>query len=357
MSSQSGDEQPNQPPQNPPHPQYGQQPYGQPQYDQQPYGQPQPGQPAQQPPQQPQYAPPVYGQAQQQGDPRLQQGDAQQPQQGQYAPPPAYAPPGYAPPEYAQQPPKPKTPIWLALISLILGILSLLLWIEPWLGGTLAVIAIVAGIISRKKQWRKGMALGGIITGGVGILLVIAFLGLYQYSQYQVAEQEKRNIAEQLAEEEQAKADEEARYAQSEMVDEARAQADFDSYVEIDAATLESIAADPAAHEGEEYVLNASMGQMLIHEEMWAVGMCAVAFDAAPIVGETDMPIEGRLLDRGGEDECPVLERLTGTTGHIPSMGALTTQNRMWVAVAGPIEMPDGEILPRFILMKMDDAE
>lgn len=320
MSSQPGDEQSNQPPQQP---QYGQPQYGQPQY----------------------------------GEPQ----NAQPPEQAQYAPP-MYAPPGYAqqPPTQqgpTQQAPTPKTPIWLALISLILGILSLFFWIVPWLGATIAVIAIVAGIISRKKRWRKGLALSGIITGGVGVLLVIAFLGLYQFSQYQLGKMEQQNISDQKAQDEKAKADEEARYAQSEWIDEARSEADFDSFVELDAATLEAIAADPDAYQGEGYVLNASMGEPYIHETMWAQGMCLVGFEAAPVVGEIDWPIEAVMSDRGGEDGCPLLERLTGSTDQIPSMGALMTQNRMWVTVAGALEGDGGEITPMFILMQMEDTE
>ena len=129
---------------------YGQQPNGQPQqdysqqqytYSQQPYGQPQQqyvyGQlPSDQPPQdnQQQY---VYGQ---------QPGD--QPQQD-------------------------RDSVGFGVASLVLGILSVLLFCLCCVNFFTALLAIIFGIVQIVKSKHKGMAIAGIITAAISVILSI----------------------------------------------------------------------------------------------------------------------------------------------------------------------------------------
>ena len=64
-----------------------------------------------------------------------------------------------------------------AIISLVCGIVSLLCSCCGWLSIVVAVAAIVLGIISINKQENaKGMAIAGIVCGGVGLLVAVVFL-------------------------------------------------------------------------------------------------------------------------------------------------------------------------------------
>ena len=73
----------------------------------------------------------------------------------------------------------------LAIVSLVLGILSLLCcaWIVP------GIAAIITGFIAKKNADQnpnqyggKGLALGGMITGGISVLLGIIVLFLYLFT-------------------------------------------------------------------------------------------------------------------------------------------------------------------------------
>lgn len=70
----------------------------------------------------------------------------------------------------------------MAVASLVVGILSLLLFftiVPPFILGALAVIFGALGL-SKAKQGapNKGLAVAGLICGGVGILAAIAFIAL-----------------------------------------------------------------------------------------------------------------------------------------------------------------------------------
>ena len=59
------------------------------------------------------------------------------------------------------------------IISLVCGILGLLCSCCGWFGILLTVAAVVLGIISLKKENAKGMAIAGIVCGGIGLLIAI----------------------------------------------------------------------------------------------------------------------------------------------------------------------------------------
>ena len=63
------------------------------------------------------------------------------------------------------------------IISLVCGILALLCSCCGWFGIILAVAAIVLGILSMNKQEdARGMAIAGIVCGGVGLLIGIVVI-------------------------------------------------------------------------------------------------------------------------------------------------------------------------------------
>ena len=67
----------------------------------------------------------------------------------------------------------------MAIVSLVLGILSVLLscsCLPPFICG---VLAIIFGGIARKKGARRGMALAGILLGVFGILLCLLTIGFF----------------------------------------------------------------------------------------------------------------------------------------------------------------------------------
>lgn len=96
---------------------------------------------------------------------------------------PGYGAPAYgSPPPYGQQqfgmPPVPAgSSNGLGTASLVLGILSLVTWFLL-IGGLFGIVAVIVGFLGRGKAKRNeasngGMALAGIITGAVGILLTV----------------------------------------------------------------------------------------------------------------------------------------------------------------------------------------
>lgn len=131
-----------------------------------PFGQPPVGPP---PTGQPQYGESPYGQAPQYGDNPYGQ---PQPQYGQ-AP---YGQQSYGQPQYGQQPyGQPQPSKGLAVTSLVLGLIALLL---SWLvfPAVLGLIAVVLGFVAVAKASKgtaggRGMAIGGIITGVLSMIV------------------------------------------------------------------------------------------------------------------------------------------------------------------------------------------
>lgn len=67
--------------------------------------------------------------------------------------------------------------IGFAIASLICGILSILCCCLVWLALVFGVAGIVLGVITLTQKYEgKGMAIAGIITGGVGLLLFLIVL-------------------------------------------------------------------------------------------------------------------------------------------------------------------------------------
>ena len=187
----------------PPHGQPSQPGYGQPQYGQPQDGQPGYGQPGYG---QPQYGQPGYGQVPSYPDPFA--APQSSPPSDPFAPPPAYGSPA-APPTSGQPydpygvpptsgqpypyPPQPGIAGYggpppggknntLGLLSMIFGIVSLpLAFCCGFFGIALAIAALVLGFLGFKKVQEgqadnRGMALAGMICGGIGVLLgILAF--------------------------------------------------------------------------------------------------------------------------------------------------------------------------------------
>lgn len=100
----------------------------------------------------------------------------QQPQQPGYGQP-QYQQPGYGQPQYGGAAPRTDG---LAIGAMVCGIVGLLLcWC---FGGILSIVAVVLGFLSRKKIQEsngqlqgEGMAMAGLITGGIGVFIMIAY--------------------------------------------------------------------------------------------------------------------------------------------------------------------------------------
>ena len=104
--------------------------------------------------------------------------------QPQYHQPP-YGQPQYGQPPYGQpqyEEPKKST---LAIVSLVLGIVALLLsCCCSYLSIPLGIAAVVCGAISIKnKEGGKGMAIAGMITGGVGFFFAVLLVVMTFYMQ------------------------------------------------------------------------------------------------------------------------------------------------------------------------------
>lgn len=63
----------------------------------------------------------------------------------------------------------------MSIASLILGIVSLVLFCVWYLSIPCAIIAIILGVMGRKKGG-KGMATAGIVLGAIAIVLVVVVL-------------------------------------------------------------------------------------------------------------------------------------------------------------------------------------
>ena len=103
------------------------------------------------------------------------------PQPGYGTPPPGaqpgFPPPSYGSPQFGMPPPPAGNRNGFGVAALVLGILSLVTWFL-FVGGLFGVIAVVLGVIGRGRAKRGeanngGMALAGLITGAVGVLLTI----------------------------------------------------------------------------------------------------------------------------------------------------------------------------------------
>ncbi|GAB3398353.1 hypothetical protein GCM10027568_35330 [Humibacter soli] len=92
----------------------------------------------------------------------------------------AYPPPaGYVPVQapYAPYPPRPSRGMGMAITSLVLGAGSLVFFWVPFVGivaGFAATAAVVLGAIALGRAFAgKGLSIGGVVTGALGVLLSI----------------------------------------------------------------------------------------------------------------------------------------------------------------------------------------
>ena len=64
----------------------------------------------------------------------------------------------------------------MAIASMVVGIVSLIFCWAAFFGLVAGVTALVLGILGLKKPIGKGMAITGIVTGGLSILINIIFV-------------------------------------------------------------------------------------------------------------------------------------------------------------------------------------
>lgn len=68
-----------------------------------------------------------------------------------------------------------------AIASLVLGIISLVIWCLWMISIPCSILALIFGILAVKKPG-KGMAIAGIITGSIALAIwIFAFCGAFMY--------------------------------------------------------------------------------------------------------------------------------------------------------------------------------
>lgn len=114
-----------------------------------------------------------------------------QPPPGNYPQQPGGPPGGYPPYGYGQQPYFVPQSNGIAVAAGIVGIISLVISLIPFFGFVAipgGIVALVLGIIGRQRAnsmggLSKGMAITGIVTGSIAIVLPIVF-GVVLFSYY-----------------------------------------------------------------------------------------------------------------------------------------------------------------------------
>lgn len=67
------------------------------------------------------------------------------------------------------------------IASLVLGIVSIVLWCMWFISIPCSILALIFGILGIKKQG-KGMAIAGIITGAISLVIwVVLFFGAFMF--------------------------------------------------------------------------------------------------------------------------------------------------------------------------------
>ena len=78
--------------------------------------------------------------------------------------------------------PAPSQSNGLAVASLVLGIVGLLLALVPVIGfisWILAPVGLILGFIAMGKPTGKGLAIGGLVTSGLALLVCIAWVAVF----------------------------------------------------------------------------------------------------------------------------------------------------------------------------------
>ena len=99
-------------------------------------------------------------------------GGPQEPRPAYSQRPPAPTDPG-ATATLPTLPPLPKKPMGLALAALIVGSVAFLVGLVPVFGALVGTAAVVLGILTLRKQQSKGMAITGMVLGGIATLASI----------------------------------------------------------------------------------------------------------------------------------------------------------------------------------------
>jgi len=70
----------------------------------------------------------------------------------------------------------------MAIVSLIMGVFSLCTSLFALCGAPISIIGLILGVLSLKKSpTQRGLAIGGIVTSGVGLFLAVIFTIVYFY--------------------------------------------------------------------------------------------------------------------------------------------------------------------------------
>lgn len=318
------------------------------------------------PPGAPQYQQPQYPQSPQ--SPQFQQPyqqNQQHPQQqvlgaAQHPQTPYYHQPSQqAPVQHTR-----RGPIWYGLAALIAGVVSLICSVTPGtftfriiisaIGVFLALVGVILAVISLRKRWRTGLSVAGVIVSGFALLFGAGFLALGLVANNQInaaAERSNEELQDRLAEEQAA---EDAILDQSQWIDDARAGIEDSDFSKVDAATLAKIMADPESYVEQGIIVTATTPEPLSHDGFNAQGLCLTGVTLTADGEAPDFSNRAAILDRGTAEDCPLVDGMLSFDNDDSLVENFSSSYRMWVVPSGLIDGPNGDDMPAFLLMRIE---
>ncbi|MGO1434087.1 MAG: hypothetical protein ACTHV4_00600 [Canibacter sp.] len=269
-------------------------------------------------------------------------------------------------PQYVPQRTGGRGPLWPALVALSAGVVCIVLNFVPGMtvirfvlngcGILFAIAGIVLAIVSLNKRWWTGLSIAGLIVSAFAVLLAGSFLGLGILANHQLeasAQRAQDMLDEKLAKE---KAAEDTVLDESQWLEDARKIVDPADYTEVDAAQLSEIMADPDAYAEQGIIVSATMATPMNHSGFAQQGLCLTSVTLL-VSGETpDLSQRAGILDRGTEYECPLADQLLGLDEESDDLvGSQSEEYRMWLVRGGTTKAEDGEEMPVFVLMRLEE--
>lgn len=267
--------------------------------------------------------------------------------------------------QQAPAPRPPRGPIWFSLGAIVAGIASLVCSLTPGeptfrtiisvIGIVLAAIGVTLAIISLRMKWQQGLSIAGVILSGFALVFGAGFLTLGLVANAQVDATIQKNNEETQARLDEEQAAQDAILEKSKWVEDAREEVEDSDFSEIDSAALAEIMADPEAHMEAGIIVNASMGEALVHEVFNSQGLCISGATLTASDEEADISQRAAILDRGTADDCPLIDRMLGLDSNESISDSLAASHRMWLVPSGMITGPDGNDLPTFLLIRVEE--
>lgn len=202
----------------------------------------------------------------------------------------------------------PKAAKGLAVGALTVGIIAFLLGLVPFVGVVVGVVAVVLGTIALIRKQPKGLALSGLILGGIGLIAsVVTSVSLATFMNAH-PHVDSAPVATQTAEPTPDQTEPESKPEPTpENTPEAAATPDLSTFKEIDERSYALIAKDPDAHIGTNLLLYGSIWQFDS-----ATGKCAMLLSTAASQQENSYDYDQDVMAVSGdwETDCPEFDPL-----------------------------------------------